>query len=152
MKSLARTGLGSTTLALLLAVVVAGQAAGATWIKVQVASGFLSGLATLADGTALVAYEKCVGGGFCASKTYVKRSTDGGATWGSRWTVPGNAYGAAIAGRGTNVDLVWADENDSGLKYARSTNSGISFGSPVFITSSSPPARRPSHGDRAASS
>ena len=52
MKSLARTGLGSTTLALLLAVVVAGQAAGATWIKVQVASGFLSGLATLADGTA----------------------------------------------------------------------------------------------------
>ncbi len=136
MKSLARTGFGSTTLALLLTAVVAGQAAGATWTKVQVASGAsLSGLATLADGTALVAYEKCVGGGFCSSRTYVKRSTDGGATWGSRWTLPGAAYSAAIAGRGTNVDLAWNDENDDGLKYARSTDSGISFGEPMLITS-----------------
>jgi hypothetical protein len=121
--------------AVLLSLVVAAQAAAAGWgPSVLVAEGaFLGGLATLDNGTALVMYERCVGGGMCEAQTAVKRSTDGGETWGSRFVLPGGADMGSVGGYGTSFDLVFRD-NSGQLGYTRSTNSGLSFREPSGLS------------------
>ena len=62
----------------------------------------------------------------CESRSYVKRTTDGGASWGAQpvWTADGDL--ATLAGRGNTVDLVWRD-NQGYARYVRSVDGGASF-------------------------
>jgi len=105
----------------------------------MVASGHrlsgVAGLVALADSTAVAAYEKCFGRlPECTNRVFVKRSTDGGRSWGVRLGIGGaNAEMAAVAGLGTDVDLVWQD-GDGGVRYARSANAGVSFGRPRLLS------------------
>ncbi len=132
--------------ALLLCLALGGQSmAAGTWATpTRVADyAWSEGLATLADGTALIAYEKCIGRDFCSSRTYVKRSTDGGVTWEPRYEVPDDADMAAIDGRGSTVDLVYRSIG-GGLGYRRSTDGGVSFGPEMNLGHSYGSAQEPS--------
>ena len=122
--------LASPLVGIALAVVVAGQSVAASWsipVKFSNADWF-DGMATPGGSIVIAAFTKCVGADFCGDKVILRRSTDGGATWPQRYVLPGNNQDAAIAGRGNNVDLVWASENDSGLFYAHSGDGGQTFG------------------------
>jgi hypothetical protein len=113
-----------------LALVVAGQSVAASWsapVKVGNAYWF-DGLATLSGSTAIAVFTNCVGSDFCEDKVVLRRSTDGGMTWPHRYVLPGANQDAAIAGRGQNVDLVWASENDSVMYYSHSGDGGQTFG------------------------
>ena len=125
--------------ALFLAVVLVGQTLGATWsakIVVDQSSVGLSDLATFANGTAIAALEDCVGGAYCTGIVALRRSTDGGATWGPRIRVApieefDEADMPALAGRGKLVDLVWRGQ---GLLYRRSRDQGQTFGRARYIS------------------
>ena len=89
-------------------------------------------MVTLGNGTALVAFEWCLGGGMCTTKTVIKRSSDGGQTWGSKHALPDWADMASLAGRGSTVDLAYRTD-DGRLAYVRSTNSGSSYSGPILL-------------------
>jgi hypothetical protein len=131
-------------MAVLLAVVLAGQTVGAAWSAKTVidrSSVWLADLATFANGTAIALIEDCVdtGGGMCTGVVALRRSTDGGLTWGPRMKVaPRREFDeedmAAIAGRGKFVDLVWGGD---GLRYRRSINQGETFGRARYLSHAS---------------
>ena len=102
--------------------------------------GWPSGLVTLAPSTAIALYEKQ----FVSNDAgiYIKRSTNGGSTWGgsvllSAIEVDEPDYGpppggrAAIAAGGSAVDIVWIEDwHDAGashVRYARSNDAGASL-------------------------
>jgi hypothetical protein len=80
-----------------------------------------------------------------SGKIFVRRSADSGATWKSALRLD-TAYSlfAAIGGYGTDVDVVWTKssnyDQDSALKYMRSTNYGRTFTSAVTLASLSDPS------------
>lgn len=119
----------SVPAAIVLALALAGQTLAATWTSPKtIASSeavFLGGLVTLDNGTALVVYDDCGVPTECYS-VKVRRSTNGGVTWQPPTVLSTNGYFASISGRGTNVDVTWAEERH--LMYARSTDSGATFG------------------------
>jgi hypothetical protein len=75
-----------------------------------------------------------------------RRSTDGGATFGSTVNLsnnPENSFGRAIAVSGNNVYVVWHDfvpgntpdgEENAEISYRRSTDGGATFGSTVNLS------------------
>ena len=70
---------------------------------------------------------------------YSKRSTDGGATWGTDTRLTTNtaqSYGPCVTGEGLNLGIVWRDDRDGNIEvyYKRSTNGGISWGSDTRLT------------------
>lgn len=73
---------------------------------------------------------------------YHKRSTDGGASWGSdaRLTSdPSVSYLPSVSASGTNVHLAWWDNRDGNdeIYYKRSADGGLVWGSDVRLTSDS---------------
>jgi hypothetical protein len=129
----------SLPFALALAVVLASQGLAATWsppirLTPELYGG--AGLVTLGTSTAVVVYAEAGG-------VSVRRSTDAGKTWAPSLRLTSATVGpTAIAGRGANVDVVWV-ENDR-LHYARSTNSGASFRTPVALSALGHTAEFPS--------
>jgi hypothetical protein len=125
-----RGWLASPFVGVALALVLAGQAVATSWTAPhRVANAYwFDGAAFPGGSTAYVVFTKPVDCDFCGDKVYLRRSSDGGATWPYRYVLPGNNQDAAIAARGRHVDLVWASESDSGLFYAHSGDRGQSFG------------------------
>lgn len=81
------------------------------------------------------------------------RSTDGGGTFSSPLNIAGvtnpslaftaAGYHALLADSSGNIDLVWSDSNSSQVYFARSTNAGVSFSSPLNISNYSSGAFSP---------
>jgi hypothetical protein len=117
--------------AVLLSLIVAGPALAVTWeAPVVIARGTHGGpaeLVSLDRSTVVTAFTKGRG-----PAVRVKRSVDSGATWGSSVTISGVGDLPAIAGRGSNVDVVW--RQNSRVYYARSTDGGASFSRPRPIS------------------
>jgi hypothetical protein len=126
--------------ATLLALLLAGQTAAASWQpKVRLTSsgfGQAGGLVTLGSSTAVAIYEGT------ESRIYVRRTTNSGASWAPRQKLNASAALAggwpAIGGRGSKVDVVWNEVHDffgdtGSLRYARSANGGASFGAALVL-------------------
>ncbi|HVM29754.1 MAG TPA: sialidase family protein [Candidatus Limnocylindrales bacterium] len=117
--------------AILLSLLLAGQAMGAGWSAPTALTtsgkGYGHALVTLGTSTAVAVY---VNNG----RIVVRRSTNSGSTWSSPVRLAEGGDSPAAAGRGGAVDVVWA-QNDR-IRYARSTNSGASFSAPVELSPS----------------
>jgi hypothetical protein len=124
----------SVTGAVLLSLLLAGQSMAASWGAVPLSSSgqaYTGGLVTLGTSTAVAVYED-------NRAVLVRRSTNSGASWKAPLRLAATSGAPAIAGRGTNVDVVWmksTSEVSSVIRYARSTNSGGTFRSSVRLSS-----------------
>jgi hypothetical protein len=83
------------------------------------------------------------------SEIYHKRSTDGGATWGSDARLTNNASVSrypSVAVAGSAVHVVWNDSRDgnSEIYYKRSTDGGATWGSDTRLTNNGSPSEYPS--------
>ena len=123
--------------ALGLTFLLAGQALGVTWLGPVAITGWSAspgGMVTLGDSTAVVTYSRVDG-------VFVKRSADSGATWGARIRLSSIGGESQIGGRGSNVDVVWAEQEvdedyelqAASLFYARSSNRGASFSARIVV-------------------
>jgi len=70
---------------------------------------------------------------------YYKRSTDGGASWGTDTRLTVNtafSFYPSVAVSGSNIHVVWEDERNGNFEiyYKRSTDGGISWGADTRIT------------------
>ena len=71
---------------------------------------------------------------------YYKRTTDGGATWGSDTRLTNNTAGSSfpsVAVSGSNVHVIWFDGRDGSypeIYYKRSTDGGINWGADTRLT------------------
>jgi hypothetical protein len=134
--------------ALLLSLVLASQTMAATW-GAPVALGQTSDLVhsvdlvALGSSTVVAVYAEVDGFNPSESDVLARRSTDSGASWGSPIRITGKGRWPAISGRGSNVDVVWVAPNGR-VRYARSTNSGKSFGASVALSPSGRSASDPS--------
>ena len=138
-RSSGRLGL-SGGIAVLLALAVVGQTLAAAWSTPIPFStshrAWANGLVALGGSTAVAAYSEYNPIG----KVFVRRSTDGGQTWSQRKRLSSLDVWSGfpdIAGRGTFVDVVWMHYGQDAyrLKYARSTDGGASYQTPVTIAS-----------------
>lgn len=143
-----RSGMSVAT-AMLLSLVLAGQAMAATWSSPTTfwSSGgdtwaWPWGLVTLDSSTALAVYQETHPTND-ASRVFVRRSTDGGVSWAPRVRVSraGSTYWSAvpsIATQGQDVDVAWTELNTSTrksqIRYTRSTDGGASFGDSVALS------------------
>jgi hypothetical protein len=127
--------------ALLLSLLVAGQAVAVTWATPKaLATGvdaFQGDLAT-AGGIALAVF-----GTSDPDEIRVRRSTDSGGSWAPAQLLSSNGILPAIAGRAMNFDVVWNNADTGRVRYARSTNGGASFGPSVGLSPSGRFAWRP---------
>ena len=119
----------STPIAVLLSFVVAGTALGLTWSSRVPVGGFLGGLTRLGPDSAVAVY-------FASNATsysvFARRSTTSGATWDPALTLSTNGTNPAVAALDPYVDVVW--EQNKRIRYARSVNSGTSFGPSTAIS------------------
>jgi hypothetical protein len=111
--------------AVLLSLLMAGQSLAASWGAVPLTSSgtaMAEGLVTLGTSTAVAVYSDI-------DAVFVRRSTDSGATWKAPLRLAATGWDAAIAGRGTKVDVVWIKVTSSAkvVRYARSSDSGKTF-------------------------
>lgn len=130
MKALGRSRLSLTVAsAILLSLLLAGQALAATWSPAlyltSSGNAWATGLVTLGGSTAVAVYEDNY-------RVLVRRSTDAGSNWTSPIRLSRGGYDSAAAGRGTHVDVVWVQ--DERVRYARSTTGGASFRSSVALS------------------
>ncbi|HVM29438.1 MAG TPA: sialidase family protein [Candidatus Limnocylindrales bacterium] len=142
-----RSGMSVVT-ATVMALLLAGQAMAASWSSPTtfwVSGGdtwaWAGHLATLEPSTAIAVYQEThpTDG---SSRIFARRSTDGGATWGSPMLLsrPNTAwsYKPHIAVHGQDVDVVWTEKDagtqQSHIRYARSTDGGASFSSSVALS------------------
>ena len=120
-------GLGGVGLALILA----GQSLATSWaspVFLNSSDGsFAGGIVATGATSAAAVYDD--------GDIIVKRTSNSGGTWVSPVTLSTNGSNPQIAGRGTNVDVVWVQGQR--LRYARSNNAGASFSSPVTLSPSS---------------
>lgn len=103
-------------------------------------------LAIGTDGSINVAW----GGGGVLDFTH---SVDGGATFSSPLNIAGvtnpslaftaAGYHALVVDASNNISVVWSDTNSSQVYFARSTNAGVSFSSPLNISNYSSGASSP---------
>ena len=118
--------------AVLLSLVLASQAVAATWaprIRLTTSGiGFAEGLVALDSSTAVALYSDPE-----IRRAFVRRTTNSGLNWAPRVRVNRkntSAWFPQIAGRDTNVDVVWSEEqaDDDGLvRYRRSTDGGATL-------------------------
>jgi hypothetical protein len=118
--------------ALLLSLLLAGQSLAATWTAQPLTSSgnaWAGGLVTLGSSTAVATYQD-------NGAVFVRRSTNSGATWKAPLRLAASGWNPAIAGRGTNVDVVWEKWTSTNpvIRYARSTNSGGTFRASVRLS------------------
>jgi hypothetical protein len=147
MHSTVRRGAIALPIALLLSLMLAGQSLAATWSTpaplTTSGTAYNGDLLTLGSSTALAAYVQFSDDWSLPDQIFFRRSTNSGASWGSPKLLTSNGSFPALAGRGSNVDVVWNNANGR-VRYARSTNGGASFGSSVALSPSGRYAWRPS--------
>jgi len=122
-----RSGPIGLLVALTLSLVLASQAVGGTW-HTRVAltkskDAEAAGLVTIGSSTAVVLFND-------GSGLSIRRSTNSGVTWKPRQNIADSGWYNAIAGSGTDVDIVWMDEDPGTgnvLRYRRSVDSGATF-------------------------
>lgn len=132
------------TLAVLLSLTLATDALALTWgttVRITTSRNAIAdshALATTGGPTVHLAYGDAKGG---IKRTWYRRSTDGGATWGTPFQLSAAAApyasGATIAATGSKVDVAWLEELASGdwvVKYRRSTNGGGSWSAPLTLS------------------
>jgi len=88
-----------------------------------------------------------------SDEIWYRRSTDGGANFGStvnlRTTCTGSTFEPSLAASGNNVYVVWYDSTQAGgvhpfdILYRRSTDGGANFGSTVKLTNTDRSSTRP---------
>lgn len=72
-----------------------------------------------------------------SSDAFLRRSTDGGATWKSKLNLSntGDAeVGPDVAASSTTVFVTWDDRITPDIHFRRSTNSGVNWGTPVNLS------------------
>lgn len=135
----------SATAAVLLSMLIAGQSAAATWAApIQLTA---SGEAFVAGGlVGLPASSVVVAAYHNKTNVVVRRSLDSGATWLAPVRLSRSGGEPAIAGRGQSVDVVWRQNTTSAqvIRYARSTDGGATFSSPLSLSSGTGSAWWPS--------
>ena len=142
MRLVIKRGALGAPIAVVLSLVLASQAFAATWApRIRLTTSgiaFAEGLVTLDSSTAVALYNDPE-----LSRVFVRRTTNSGLNWAARVRVnPNNTYGwfPAIAGRGTSVDVVWAEEqldDEFLVRYRRSLDGGLTFVPSIALT---PPA------------
>ena len=123
---------GAALAACILVTGASAQALGATWgTPVRLNPGDLgapSRVVRLGSQTAIAASSDIEPGAIG-----VRRTVDGGATWTPRLVLTASSFsGPEIAGRGSFVDVVWT--KGGRLRYARSTDGGVSFAAAVALS------------------
>ena len=124
-------------IAMLLSLVIASTATAVTWsAKVTLTSSgtaWAGGLVTLGTSNAVAVYE-------AGPNVFVRRTTNSGVNWASKQRInladTGGDY-PDISGNGANVDVVWHEHalGTAAVRYRRSTNSGVSYGSSIALAS-----------------
>ena len=124
-----RLGTFSGAAAVLLSIVLAGTAMAASWsTPAQLSSSGNSSsvdVVTLNSRTAVAAYSESNEQGE-PEGLFVRRSNDGGVTWGPPVMVSAKGNFPALAANGMNVDLVF-NSGSGRVRYARSTDGGVTF-------------------------
>jgi hypothetical protein len=129
--------LGASTFAALgMALVVSGAALAASWSAPDKLSSsgwvFQADVATMSAMNAVAAYVES-DGSEGSEEVWLRRTTDGGVTWGAPLLVAAHGQSPAVAAKGMNVDLVWNALNGR-VRYARSTDGGQTFGPARFLS------------------
>ena len=135
---------------------------GKTWTSQEVVRGLPGALtpgnvAIASDGTAYMTWSKCTyvsESGCTAQKMFLKKSTDGGATWGARFEIDGTLIGILFGVGNPSYAPIVAVDNSAGphagtlyvifpratnfikLGVVRSTDGGVTWSQPSRITSS----------------
>jgi hypothetical protein len=107
--------------------------------QTQSSAAFPGGLVSL-DGTNVVsAYVRTTNGG--SPEVFVRRSTDGGASWAAPAQIsrPGTgSWRVSLAGGGMDVDAVITESGgattEPGIQYTHSTDGGVTFSPPVLVS------------------
>lgn len=146
-----RLAFPAITVATVLAMTLSGPVLAATWSEpiTIVGSGpethyqyraWPFGLVGLDDGTVVAAYSESPGG-TGAVDLYVRRSIDGGLSWAprvrvSRLGTDRQSWPGGVAAYGTSVDVAWDEANNVGnqIRYARSTDGGLTFSKSVALS------------------
>ena len=100
---------------------------------------YAGGLATLGGTNGVAVY--ATDNGNDVARVYTRRTTNAGTTWGPPVLVSDHGYRPQIAASGSTVSLIWMWAGR--IRYARSLDGGISFGSPTAISGSGNHARYP---------
>ncbi len=126
-----------------LALVLATSTAGATWSPAIALNSSdtvfdrAHDLISIGDSTAVAVYVQ----GYDPGRVLIRRSTDSGQSWHAAVPLSSAGSSPAISGLGSHVDAVWV--RNGAVRYARSTNSGASFGQPIALSTSSADALWP---------
>ena len=138
---LRRPRVPAAALALVLTLTWASDALALTWGTTRAITTSRNAVASqsLAVGTgAIHALVEEARGGLLAIR--YRRSTDGGVTWSASTAISTadviDAYGEAIAARGTTVDASWVEFTASQvrLRYRRSIDGGVTWQAPVSLS------------------
>jgi hypothetical protein len=129
--------LGASTLAALgLTLVIASSAIAASWSAPDRLSSsgwvFQADVATMGASNAVAVYVES-DGTEGSDELWLRRTTDGGVTWGVPLLVAAHGHSPAVAAEGMNVDVVWNGPNGR-VRYARSTDGGQTFGAARFLS------------------
>jgi len=135
-KSVMRTTL-ATPAALVLSVILGGQAAAASWSDAtRIATGlgyagpYSSELAPLVGSTAVVGYGMTNSADIW--NVVVRRTPDSGATWKKPTVITDHGYAPSTAGRGSDVDVTWLWNGV--VHYAHSADAGRTFGDEMSLS------------------
>jgi hypothetical protein len=128
---------GAGTLAALgMMLVIAGTALAASWSAPDRLSSsgwvFQADVATMSATRAVAAYVES-DGTEGSEELWLRRTTDGGVSWGVPLLVAAHGHSPALAAEGMNVDLVW-NAPSGRVRYARSTDGGQTFGPARFLS------------------
>jgi len=124
----------STPIALLLALAVAHVAFALTWSArhslTSSGSGAVGGIAHLDGSSAVISYlDRTSDTTFTVD---VRRTTTNGTTWNSPQTLATDGDDSDVAAMAPFVDVIWTQHGR--VRYARSSNSGVSFGTSVALS------------------
>src|SRR5688572_8057949 len=135
-RSVARPLAASTFAALGMALVISGTALAASWSTPDRLSSsgwvFQADVATMSATNAVAVYVES-DGTEDSEEVWLRRTMDGGVSWGAPLLVAANGHSPAVAAAGMNVDLVW-NAPSGRVRYARSTNGGQTFGPARFLS------------------
>src|SRR5688572_17384898 len=119
-----------------MALVIASAALAASWSTPDKLSSsgwvYQADVATMNTTNAVAVYVEA-DGTVGSEELWLRRTTDGGVSWGVPLLVAASGRSPAVAAEGSNVDLVWNTPTGR-VRYARSTDGGQTFGAAIFLS------------------